>query len=74
MSVYLQHLTASHRLVNTHELGSNIFASMKHCVAIGGAGCAIIGAGCPTGFKFKALAAAGGICMPVPVKNVQTKL
>lgn len=41
-----------------------MFASRKHCVAIGGTACAIVGTGAEV--KFNAEAAAGGICIPVP--------
>ena len=50
----------------TYVAGSNMLASMKHCVAIGGVGCWM--GKFPAGFKFKAFAAAWGICNPVPIK------
>lgn len=51
------------RLPNTYVAGSNMFANIKHCVAIGGAGCTACGKAFA---KFRAFAAAGGICIPVP--------
>jgi len=40
-----------------------MFANMKHCVAIGGVGCTACGKAFA---RFKADAAAAGICSPVP--------
>ena len=59
----------------TYFCGSNIFDSMKHCVAIGGATTSAGGAagGAPGnmlgGCILRALAAAVGIWKPVPTKN-----
>jgi len=48
--------------------GSNILASMKHCVAMGGVGCWI--GKFPAGLRFNAVAAAWGICRPVPARMI----
>lgn len=50
----------------TYVAGSNILANMKHWVAIGGAGWTACGKAFA---KFNAFAAAGGNCMPVPIKK-----
>lgn len=54
----------------TYFCGSNMFESIKHCVAIGGAACGGGGGAEITGAIFKAFAAAGGISRPVPSANL----
>ena len=59
---------------STYVMGSNMFESMKHCVAIGGV-CVVGAGGAPgaaggggavPGAMFRALAATWGIWNPVP--------
>ena len=54
---------------NSLHVGSNIFDSMKHCVAIGGIGTNPVGAAANAGGALRTFAAAAGICIPVPEKH-----
>lgn len=66
--VWIQWYKAAH-FDKTYVAGSNILASMKHCVAMGGVGCWI--GKLPAGLRFNAVAAAWGICRPVPANDTQ---